>query len=169
MNLEDYLDQTHLTANLPGAGTPDGMTYLRLGLFGEFGECCDLMKKVIRDDEGVFTVEKRDLMLKELGDLCWYLSETSRAMGVKVERFTFDLEVDDLTLDGVLVSMSPPVHRIVGLSGNQMRSAIGAMFGLVSVAADMLDSSLEEVLQMNADKLHSRLERGVISGSGDNR
>jgi len=39
----------------------------------------------------------------------------------------------------------------------------------VAVLAYELDYTLEEVMQMNIDKLRSRQERGVLSGSGDNR
>jgi NTP pyrophosphatase (non-canonical NTP hydrolase) len=39
----------------------------------------------------------------------------------------------------------------------------------IAVLAYELDYSLEEVMQMNLDKLASRKARGVISGSGDNR
>jgi NTP pyrophosphatase (non-canonical NTP hydrolase) len=39
----------------------------------------------------------------------------------------------------------------------------------VAVLAYELDYNLEEILQMNLDKLRSRQERGVLGGSGDNR
>jgi NTP pyrophosphatase (non-canonical NTP hydrolase) len=39
----------------------------------------------------------------------------------------------------------------------------------VAVLAFELDYTLEEVLKMNIDKLASRQQRGVLSGSGDNR
>jgi len=39
----------------------------------------------------------------------------------------------------------------------------------VAVLAYELDYSLEEILQINLDKLRSRQERGVLGGSGDNR
>jgi NTP pyrophosphatase (non-canonical NTP hydrolase) len=39
----------------------------------------------------------------------------------------------------------------------------------VAVLAYELDYTLEEIMQMNLDKLASRQQRGVLSGSGDNR
>ena len=39
----------------------------------------------------------------------------------------------------------------------------------VAVLAYELDLTLEEIMQMNIDKLRSRQERGVLSGSGDAR
>ena len=39
----------------------------------------------------------------------------------------------------------------------------------VAVLAYELDYTLEDIMQMNLDKLASRKERGVLSGSGDNR
>jgi NTP pyrophosphatase (non-canonical NTP hydrolase) len=39
----------------------------------------------------------------------------------------------------------------------------------VAVLAYELDYNLEEIMQMNLDKLASRQQRGVLSGSGDNR
>jgi NTP pyrophosphatase (non-canonical NTP hydrolase) len=39
----------------------------------------------------------------------------------------------------------------------------------VAVLAYELDYTLAEIMQMNLDKLASRKERGVLSGSGDNR
>jgi NTP pyrophosphatase (non-canonical NTP hydrolase) len=39
----------------------------------------------------------------------------------------------------------------------------------VAVLAYELDYTLEEIMQMNLDKLASRQQRGVLSGNGDNR
>jgi NTP pyrophosphatase (non-canonical NTP hydrolase) len=39
----------------------------------------------------------------------------------------------------------------------------------LAVLAYELDYTLEEIMQMNLDKLASRKERGVLAGSGDNR
>lgn len=52
-----------------------------LGLAGEAGEVCDKIKKVYRDKEGVFKIESRVEIAKELGDVLWYLSRLGASLG----------------------------------------------------------------------------------------
>lgn len=46
---------------------------------------------------------------------------------------------------------------------------LGDVMWYVSRIADLLGFKLEDVMQANIDKLMDRKERGVLSGSGDNR
>lgn len=48
-----------------------------LGLVGESGELADKVKKIIRDKHGDFDPEDRIALLKELGDVLWYVAEIS--------------------------------------------------------------------------------------------
>ncbi len=48
-----------------------------LGLTGESGELADKVKKIMRDKRGAFTEEERIAILKELGDVLWYIAEIS--------------------------------------------------------------------------------------------
>lgn len=52
---------------------------------------------------------------------------------------------------------------------NAVAKEIGDVLWYVAVLAYELDYSLNEIAQDNLDKLASRRERGVLSGSGDNR
>lgn len=61
-----------------------------LGLAGEAGEACDLLKKVLfqghEDESG-------EHMLKELGDVAWYLAMASHMSGYSLEEvFATNLE-----------------------------------------------------------------------------
>ena len=47
-------------------GIPAAEHYLRLGFAGEWGEVCELLKRMMRDDDGAC------LMQDELGDALWY-------------------------------------------------------------------------------------------------
>lgn len=51
----------------------------------------------------------------------------------------------------------------------EMAKELSDVCWYVAVLAYELDYSLDEIFQINLDKLASRAERGVISGSGDNR
>lgn len=48
-----------------------------LGLVGESGEFADKVKKIMRDKRGEFNEEDRSNILKELGDVLWYVAEVS--------------------------------------------------------------------------------------------
>ncbi len=50
-----------------------------------------------------------------------------------------------------------------------LKKEAGDVLWYVGADAKELDSTLSEIAQINIDKLQSRLQRGVISGSGDNR
>ena len=108
MTLNEYQQKALETAVYPQEYK---VIYPALGLTGEAGECSDKVKKVIRDNNGVFTDEKKIEIAKEIGDVLWFCATLANDIG-------FDLET------------------------------IG---------------------QMNYDKLHSRQERGMLHGSGDNR
>lgn len=60
-----------------------------------------------------------------------------------------------------------------GVLTDPVRDAVAKELGDVcwylAVLAYELDYTLEEVMQMNLDKLASRKQRGVLSGAGDNR
>lgn len=112
MDFDEYQLATANTAKYPGAfeGGVQALSYLGLGL-GEAGEVQGKLKKVLRDDEGIVTEEKRAEIAAELGDVLWYVARL----------------------------------------------------------ADELGYSLEVIARHNIEKLASRLERGVVGGSGDNR
>ena len=48
------------------------ITYPALGLAGEAGEVANQVKKIIRDNAGQLTPERRAKILDELGDVLWY-------------------------------------------------------------------------------------------------
>ncbi len=75
MDLRDYQRESRATAVYPGAG--DNLTYPALGLCGEAGEVAEKVKKLLRDDAGVLTDERREALAGELGDVLWYLAQVA--------------------------------------------------------------------------------------------
>jgi NTP pyrophosphatase (non-canonical NTP hydrolase) len=109
MLLSDYQARSRRTATYPDAG--DNIVYPTLGLAGEAGEVAEKVKKLLRDDGGVLSEERRAALAGELGDVLWYVAQVATEAGLE----------------------------------------------------------LEEIAQANLDKLLSRQQRGVLSGSGDQR
>ncbi|MHB8242870.1 MAG: nucleoside triphosphate pyrophosphohydrolase family protein [Solirubrobacteraceae bacterium] len=108
MELSEYQRLARRTAEYPRDAW---LAYPALGLAGEAGEVAEHAKKVIRDDGGQISDERRAAMSKELGDVLWYVAQLATELGLE----------------------------------------------------------LDEVAQANLDKLLSRQQRGVLSGSGDER
>ncbi len=108
MKLNQYQQEALSTALY----SPDvAIQYCTMQLCGESGECSGKIAKVYRDNNGVFTNEKKIEIAKELGDVLWYIANLSNLLGF----------------------------------------------------------SLEEIAQMNVNKLKSRQKRSTLRGSGDNR
>jgi NTP pyrophosphatase (non-canonical NTP hydrolase) len=109
MLISEYQELSRRTATYPDAG--DNIVYPTLGLAGEAGEVAEKVKKLLRDDDGVMSRERREALAGELGDVLWYVAQVATEAGL----------------------------------------------------------DLEEIAQGNLDKLLSRQQRGVLSGSGDSR
>jgi len=73
MDMNEYQRLSAGTAVYPGKGTWVGMVYAALGL-GEAGELQGKVKKILRDDNFELTVERRDAIAAELGDVLWYVA-----------------------------------------------------------------------------------------------
>ena len=56
-----------------------------LGLSGEAGETADKIKKILRDKEGKISAEDRKEVVKELGDVLWYLAAIATYLDVDLE------------------------------------------------------------------------------------
>jgi NTP pyrophosphatase (non-canonical NTP hydrolase) len=75
MLISDYQELSRRTATYPGAG--DNIVYPTLGLAGEAGEVAEKVKKLLRDDDGVLSDERRGALAGELGDVLWYVAQVA--------------------------------------------------------------------------------------------
>lgn len=82
VGMNRYQRMAEETANYPRESALD---YVTLGLAGEAGEVANKVKKIIRDDAGALTDEKRHAIAEELGDVLWYV-----AMSAKEIRYSLD-------------------------------------------------------------------------------
>ncbi|HOI60183.1 MAG TPA: nucleoside triphosphate pyrophosphohydrolase family protein [Candidatus Pacearchaeota archaeon] len=83
MDFNDYQQKSRQTALYPNKD--NNFIYPTLGLVGEAGEVAEKIKKVIRDNNGVITLEKKEEIKKELGDVLWYVSNLAYELDIELE------------------------------------------------------------------------------------
>jgi NTP pyrophosphatase (non-canonical NTP hydrolase) len=83
MRISEYQERSRATAVYPRAG--EDLLYPTLGLCGEAGEVAEKVKKMLRDDGGVLSDERREALGKELGDVLWYVAQVATEAGLDLE------------------------------------------------------------------------------------
>jgi NTP pyrophosphatase (non-canonical NTP hydrolase) len=58
--------------------------YPALGLAGESGEVAEKVKKFLRDDNGVMTDERRQVIMAEVSDVLWYIAAICSDLDLKM-------------------------------------------------------------------------------------
>lgn len=90
MRLNEYQERAIETAIYPGKGHPTGLMYVALKMNGEAGEFAEHTGKAIRDENfGVLELKlrdtRKDVLVKEVGDVLWYLAAACGEMGITLE------------------------------------------------------------------------------------
>jgi NTP pyrophosphatase (non-canonical NTP hydrolase) len=106
VELAEYQRLSRSTAQYP---RNEALTYPALGLAGEAGEFADHAKKVIRDDGGLVTPERREAMAKELGDVLWYVAQLSTEL---------ELDLDEIARQNLEKLRSRQARGVLAGSGD---------------------------------------------------
>ena len=84
LTINDYQKEAHKTACYMGLEEGD-FRYPVMGLAEEAGEVSGKFAKAIRDENGAISVERKEAIKKELGDVCWFIAEISTLLGFTLE------------------------------------------------------------------------------------
>lgn len=79
-----YQEKTRDTAIYPSQGEFDGISYCLLGLCGEVGELSSIHCKKMRNADYIYTIEDKQKMIAELGDVAWFMSQLANELGVSL-------------------------------------------------------------------------------------
>ena len=80
MTINEYQQLAMTTLN-PALSQQDVLLNGVMGLCGESGEAIDIVKKHLHQGHPL----DREKLIKELGDIAWYLAETATALNVTLE------------------------------------------------------------------------------------
>ena len=81
MTINEYQTLAMTTLN-PALDKKDVLINGVMGLCGEAGEAIDIVKKHLAQGHDL----DREALIKELGDVAWYLAETAYALDVSLEK-----------------------------------------------------------------------------------
>jgi len=84
-SINEYQLQAHknsLNASIHG----DKLLYAAIGIGDEAGEVLGKFKKLHRDKKGVIDQEFKDALVKELGDVLWYIAELCTHLDIPLSR-----------------------------------------------------------------------------------
>ena len=144
MTLDEYQELAYKTCT-PACYTDE---YLDLGYLSEVGELAGKLAKRVRGD----VITDMPIML-EIGDIAWMISIKARLHGEKI----------------TLVQLVPFFNDTVFDLLHPENNAFNLKMSILKNVCEKLGFSMWECLKLNIDKLASRLDRGTIMGSGDNR
>ena len=87
MNFQDYSQKaiSTLTSNHAYGDISADLMAQILGLAGESGEGMEKFKKLIRDKQGKLNDDDRAEIIKELGDVLWYVNSAAHLLGSSLE------------------------------------------------------------------------------------
>lgn len=112
--------------------------------------------------------QDEDKALKELGDVLWYAAVkcylTGGVLGSEKTIEFSEVYTDEDFIDVTLDLTAEAIHF-----AEPCRASVYPLLAVVSTLANYLGSSLEEVMQMNIDKLMARYPEGFDSNRSINR
>ena len=85
LTFEQYQNDAIQTLMYPGSKELLGLLYTVLGLNGEAGELAEKLKKILRDKGGELSEEDRAEVVKELGDVLWYVTGIGYELDIPLE------------------------------------------------------------------------------------
>lgn len=109
MNINDYQKEAMKTLN-PELNKKDILINSVMGLCGESGEAIDIVKKWLMQGHDL----DKNHLIKELGDIAWYLAEAATALDVPL-----DTILQGNLMDLIQVLLSTDKKRIDSVSQSQ--------------------------------------------------
>ena len=153
-----------------------------MGMNGEAGECVDILKKHMFQGHELDV----DHLLNELGDVCWYTMLLIVESGIEasmileyVDRIVHVKPWKEETIDmglsyvlglnkdcGYIIDI---YYSSIGNPGSRLYGTLRNIFYNIIKAANMFDKTLEDVFDINYEKIKKRYPEGFETDKSINR
>jgi NTP pyrophosphatase (non-canonical NTP hydrolase) len=91
-------------------GVGDRIIYPALGLANECGEVLGKIKKVLRDNQGIYSKDHIEKISDEIGDTLWYMAALARDL---------DLSLEDIANNNIAKLLDRQARNVIHGSGDQ--------------------------------------------------
>lgn len=166
MTINEYQEATATTEIRPQTATVN----LRL-----MCSICGLIEEM----EELSEATRMEAMLKEAGDVFYYIASIARETNMDLESLFIRSEENDILDKKVATSLPLKLLKKTYRDMNgvmsddykqQLWDFLAVVIHEVMIFCDgITDLTVEEIMQINIDKLQDRFKRGVIQGDGDQR
>jgi len=181
MNIEHYEQKIIVWDKYPDSIKP---TIYLLGGFGELGE---LIEKLLDHLDNYKKIQNRQIRFAlEMGDIYWYMIRLANSLGFtysEIKKMSIEepIKVNDIHKNllrlvveiGKLTNQFKKVFRdhqsIMPKGQIEYGERIARIFVYLEEIVNETGFTVDEVLEMNYEKLDSRYKRHKIGGSGDER
>ena len=121
MNIQEYADKaiTTLSDNYDYGDISPQLMGQVLGLAGESGEVVEKIKKLLRDKRGMLEESDKADILRELGDVLWYVNAVAHLLGSSLEDVARLNNEKLLSYTAAVIIAKRPVWRRVVVPNGQ--------------------------------------------------
>lgn len=144
------------------------LSYLLMGIIEEYGEIYELKNEENLDDKN-----------KELGDLSWYLTAICNEIGILLtDLFKYqNCDYDENKMILYFSYLSGIVKRIIRDDNEiliedkkkEMIKYLSYILHFILKECNNNDTTFQNILTINMNKIKKRIENNTICGSGNNR
>lgn len=161
-----------------GQKTAPALQYAALGLAGETGELVEAFDEILKE------TPDRQRIVKELGDVLWYVDAVAHEVGssaagvwtlltprrVKEAHITNPVYLIELVkAAGKVAEAAKKFARDGKLEPESVVHTLSQAVLMACMIAVQIGVDFDDILAVNAEKLLSRAARGKLGGSGDDR
>lgn len=155
-------------------------------LLGALGELAELVEKLLEHFENYSKLQVKQVKFGlEIGDIYWYIFRLANSLGfsykdileIKIEAIkqnTIERNILHLVVEiGKLTNQFKKIFRdhqsIMPKGQIEYGERIAKIFAYLEIISKQTGFSVDEILEMNYEKLDSRYKRKKIGGDGDER
>lgn len=171
MKINKYKGIIQETAIFPSTVDNFGLAYSWLGIVEESDEARVAFDEFRKDPTNL---DAKNAFIKELGDVCWYTASICNIVGLDEEEvFLPRTDLKSLSGNKSIIAYCGNIKKFYRdnkqIDKEELTGILNILINGIMLAVNQYGITLDEVLEVNYNKLMDRKKRGTIKGSGDDR